>query len=686
MELDRDVQVSQLVAGSGKSAERGSDLTPRNAQFGGQGQVFEWLRERIARGEEQPHRYVVTGSWGLGKSIVIRWIARYLALEFLAAEDNTRSPLPIGIPMQQITLEPEHEKKFRGAEERAASPWGVLKEYWCNWAKDLVKGEMKKAGWPEEKLETIPTFHKEWLEERMKLSPTVLLMDGVDDFLFRNEKINLSQHLRLMLRQIEDAHPNNRFLHVVLGVRNAQPNLSDLATEPDRDVFGILPLSEEQAEHLYPGTADVLKKIPDTRMRDWILTPILLNRLGPKISKIPTEKIESRYDLVQAALQVDLDRARFSEPSRILFDALTIIAWPFFQRQKGNMSLQQIAEEAVRLRDAWTNHLRVVGLEDLDLIKGFSVVVNEQQCEALMKGSVFFPIAEKRYRFNHRLWEEFLVARYLSLCITTRNNQELGHRAFYKDIYELAGETLAETEISHLMVEEAVNQTNQFVVGNIGALLGYSAIRIRQESIKSLLSKIETFPDMARHVVLNSLSYRTLRRESRDSSHHVLRKEIISKLHEHADPDGRTKRNSLTASMAWCYLSAFAQKFGTERPAKSWPVLARDEKGLQDVLKMVCTPEQGKYTTDDKQESLQIGFLRMFPAALRDPMLVIGAVHYLFLITAAHRFGGSIGEIDTYLPRLIEDPDIAKIITGFDLVTEVRDIWIQCKQMIDELR
>ena len=197
----------QLI-GKANTHEPDNDLAPSptitSGDFGAQNDVFQLVIDRITTTSDRPTRIVVTGTGGVGKSTVMRILTWRLCCRYLAHPETT--PIPLFIPMQQVTATDFSDQTYT---------WENLWAWWLHWAHSLFPDD---------------DCSMEWLENKFKTNPVVIILDGLDDFLVNHSSISLSTIVNL-LRLAVHTYSANTKLSIVIAIRNDVHGLDRLADD-----------------------------------------------------------------------------------------------------------------------------------------------------------------------------------------------------------------------------------------------------------------------------------------------------------------------------------------------------------------------------------------------------------------------------------------------------------------------
>ncbi|MGR9106630.1 MAG: hypothetical protein ACU843_06820 [Gammaproteobacteria bacterium] len=644
---------------------------------GTQRSVADRILTEIRRGGVKPRKLLVTGAAGVGKTSVLRYIAWKLGVDYLAGPAPTK-PLPLLLPMQQITISEDKESTYT---------WDRLWRWWIDWGKSLA---------PEIE------WSQDWLEEQFHKSPMTVILDGVDDFLQIHKTLGFATIVKL-LRDTELRYTDNPNLTIVIGIRNTLQGIERLVDSP-RDIHEVLRLSEQQAKAVYPSCRTWIETIHDRELRDFILTPLILSNYEPDPSCEISAGPDSQSALLCQTVRTVLSRAGLvgGEIDRRdieidhLARAMIAIAWLFFYKSRGEIHIEILQREALEFYRRWKEYfdekarsdevfyLETIAAERDDILFGFSLAANAQVCGDLLQRSLFVPTAAGRVRFRHRHWQEFLLGQYLSLCIRMHNFDELGIAAFHSRIYRMAGDSFGDRVISEKCIQALLRSWskshNPYVTGNVIAFLTWNQTTIEPLAVRLLLSKLAEFEILSRLVLLGGLGYRVLLNRDSDVSLSDIRRALLPRMREFADPLTSPVDDPAASSLSWMYQKAFSELFHLDAPENEWPGLDFSDQETFKALPMVCAIEDGKPFLDERSKSLQFAFLVPIMEAFNDPRLAIRAVHYLYYLIVARKHGvhyvGLARELTTLLA---EDCKFQKIIESLDWLPQLRIFYRRCQ-------
>ncbi|HVE87232.1 MAG TPA: serine/threonine-protein kinase, partial [Myxococcales bacterium] len=681
-EIDHAAHIRTLIDGPAAPAAGESvpslDFAVAGSQKATHDQVLRLLFARALH----PRRVVVSGETGVGKSTVLRMLVRTLAVRSLE-ECRPDGLLALLLPLQQEKLTPEEVQAVATGPTstgRGRLLFHLLVERWCRRA-SIQAGR---------------TLDAELLLERFKRLPTVLALDGVDELFGNNRGIGPSE-FRDLLQFAAFEHAGNPDFSLVLGVRSSQPGVRTFASSTNH-VFEVLRLNPAQLAERFPATAPLLRLIPDPRARKLLLTPLVAAWLGPRADRLAQRSLRTSAQVVEQALQAIIEESHLSEAfadaglltdAQQWMDALMLVAWLVFSRFRADVSVEELRGEAVAVAGRWRAYADQSGSpEARRLLYGFDLVADEKTCDQLFARTVFLPAGPSRFRFIHREWQDFLTSRYLARCVATRNISELRHVGYGPHLHRTAGELLAADDVSidEPMVQQVLALSRQpdtaLIAGNFNALLTGSRSAVSGEAIDLLLAKVGAMSPLGRCIALNGLGYRGLRND--DPSARDIRARLAPVFHSYLTSGNAAE--ALLASIAWCYLQAYARRFGTRPPPGDWPRLGDTLADRRAVLEMMCSMTDNGPRLTVEHRSVQTAFLQVAQLAAEDPDRPISCVHYIYTLCVARLYGGHTIEVGRELPAVLDPatPE-ARALAGYALVPEASRLFEICQKLHDAI-
>ncbi len=679
---DTTALISTSVCGIGNDQDRPIPSIA-NSSFGTQAEIAEKVVTLVSQGSEQPKKIVVTGASGVGKTSVMRHICLRLGVQYLADPDT--QPIPLLIPMQQITASHSDDVNYS---------WDILWQWWIDWGTTLFPGR---------------SWDRDWLEKKFQSSPTTIILDGLDDFLHNHNTIGFSTIVKL-LRDAESRYVNNGKLSIIIGVRNTIHGINRLVNDP-ADIFEILRLSLAEAKQLYPSCNKWIGQVKDRELLEFILTPLILSNYRPDPSCQMGDGSITQSALLCQTVRTVLSRSGLvgiPNPSgreieiEHLGRAMMIIAWLFFQKGRGDISIDILQQEATQLHQRWkdffhsvetndeTFYLETIRAESDDILLGFQLATQPEICNALLQRTLFLPTGTNSVRFIHRHWQEFMLGQYLSLCIRLHHFDELGIAAFNSRIYRMAGDSFGDRVVSkgcvNAMFEHWNNSKNTYVSGNIIAFLAWTKTAIEPLAVQLLLSEHQQLEPLSRLVLFAGLGYRVLVNPNDDVSVNDIRQTLFPHIQQYANRITAPIDDPVVSSLSWMYQKSYAERFGLTQPDADWPEIGFKDSETMKALPMVCTIQDGELIVDDRARSLQIAFLVPVMEAFKDPNLAIRALHYLYYLIVARKHGVHIVGLSQDLSVLLaENCEFEKIIAAFHCTPELLTLYKRCQAYHAEL-
>jgi hypothetical protein len=600
--IERSTGVDRLfretaVTGTGRSAGDDQDRCFQH--------LLNIVRERHRKASR---RVVVTGRMGVGKSVVLRRLCGIELRHFLNAPVEDDHPNIIFLPIERFSL--GDAVRLDGNDV-----WAQLCVKWLELANErlhsgIVLGEEHRH------------VTNSWLRYRLRNEPTVLILDGVDEFLSQHRNITM-QDFRDALRVICDQSREGE-ITILLGARETLLGFESLAD--DNSIIRIAGLSIDTAGALLPGLAGRIQAL-DPADREAILTPLVLTALS-KAQHLPDQA--SATTIIFEAMESLINWTQVDKKIGGLAP-LALFGWAFYKRFRRELTLKEIEGGIKELVDRWKEYLNAsrantnANTQHLeDCVRKLRPILDQLNIQFVLDKSFFFPTVENTYSFSHVAWMDFLATLYLSLCIRHGHVTELGELAFRVDHHERAGELLSDFSVTDDLVASVIVETlkhkDRFIIGNFVGFLGISNVAMTAAAARKIVQHCETIDPLARFVALGRLGGRSLR--SSDPVAPDLRaalRNVLPRILERHDC------NSITASVCHCC----AKAIGLDLQANTRPLVALD------ALDWVRDPAKSTEEPSDNYRSLQLSYLHSQFNIRNHAERAIMTVHYLFLITAA---------------------------------------------------
>jgi serine/threonine protein kinase len=674
-ELDCASRIASLIGPI--EGDPTGDVSPTvpGANAATQAEVFDDLLIAARLQHHRPVAIVITGDAGVGKSTVLRMAARRLCSELIM---DGSAVIPILIPLYFASLTAGQ----RSALDRKASEnqrgrvfLDILLDWWCDW----FNGTSYTGA-----------VRRDWILACLRSEPVMLIFDGVDEFISNHPTLTISDFQR-MLAFLGAEHRKNGWLTSVLGVRSTQPGLPLLASNNLREV---LRLTTAQAMRQFPAASSWLIAGSPPPLHKLLSTPLILAQLHSRRPSA-TPLASTSGEVILLALTTIIEQSdlcgRLDETGQPIeaqrwIDALTAIAWCMFRRLRGETATETLRIEGAELHRSWQDHLERTEqqIQGEHLLSGFRLLGEARAFDALLQRTILYPTGRGEVRFIHREWQDFLAARYLAQVVMYRHVDEFRHVGNTARISQLAGELLGQTVIwideafVLALLRHAQNTGARLLTANFSALLTNSRIPMEGPAIDAFLSAVNSAPPVARFITLSGLGYRALRGD--DASAQDLRHRLVRVFRDQLSARGVDGELGVMHSLAWCYLKAFAQRFGGPAMPEPWAGLGDDaERG---ALAMMCSVRDEGPRFLVEHRSIQIALLEVQQVVPEDAHRPISGVHYLYCLVVARRHGGGIAELGRELPSLLaHGSPYATAVENYPFVPELRDILAVCRQL-----
>ncbi len=676
-ELDCAGKIQLLVESDANDGEEAA-ATVAVARTGAQAEIFRTLLEVAQQSHRQPPSLVVTGDAGVGKSTVLRHLTRHISSEYLETHRGG-AQLCMFMPLAIVSLEGDPPRSV-GARPRGGELFDRLLDWWCAWFGSLTYRD------------AVP---REWVIERMRSEPLLIVMDGVDEFLTNHPAYGPAD-VQQMLQHVRTTHAHNSELAIVLGVRSTQPSLLSFASEPAH-VYEILRLTDAQVDAFFPAARAWMAGISDAQVKRLLQTPLLLVQLDARMARPSLGEVTTRSQVLERVLLTIIERSGLplvqradlgpAKASQWLL-ALMLVAWRMFARLRGDIAIDRLTQEAREMISAWEQHLARGGhLEEaVELSSSFALLCDPQCSAALMRRTVLYSTDHGDVRFIHREWQDYLTAKYLAECLRYGYVDELGHFAFTLPMFLAAGEMLGDFRIEEDLVGEVERRTRErgegLIHANFCAVLGNSRTPMSEPAMEMLLGDLRRAPLLSRLVTLASFGARAMRNARNDPAAGDVRRVLVRGLLALVADDSV---DGLSRSLAWCNLKALRHVHGTEAPPGPWPGLGERQADENAPLDLLCDRSTTPWTVAPRHRSLQLAWVQIQSMILVAPHRPISAAHYLYTVVVCKRHRVHIPEVTQELPAVFaEGSPIALGYRNYTVVPEIWTLFQRCRDMYSE--
>lgn len=651
--------------------------------YGSQVEVAELVLKTIRSDSEHPRKLLLTGPAGVGKSIVLRSITWQAGKNYLA-EPASSTALPLFIPLQQMTVHPGDE----------GLNWDRLWKWWLHWSRDLYTGMQ---------------CTEEQLEYLFRNQAITICIDGLVDFVINYPNVGITNMIEMLQEACDKYRDNPRFT-IIICARSSFYGIQHMVKDP-KDIYEVLRLTKAQAKQLYPKSQSWIDSVEDPDLLDVILTPLILANYEPCAECTFQRGEATQASIMCQTIRTILLRSNLTELSLPdnkrattdhLIHALVLIAWLFFYRSRGEISVDVLTSEAYQTIKRWQDYFASVQQSDPvfyneqlqdtheQMLIGFSIVENADTCKLLLEHTLFVPTGANRFRFSHRSWQEYLLAQYLVVNVRTHHFEELGYTAYHSRIYKLAGEAFPDQAITEPCISQLLNTWekthNIYISGNVIAFLSWTHVALDVPALTRLLEVAPRLEMLPRLVLFAGFGYRVLSNDEYDYCVSEIRRALVPKLELYSNPQTALLDDPVLSSLAWCYQKAFAEKYVTEQPGNDWVELDFSDEMTYKALPMICTNKDNRWILDERSKSLQYALLVPIQESSADVKMAIRAVHYLYYLVVARKHGVHVMQLNVELPHLLAtDSRFETMVESFDSVPEVLTLYRRCQAFHENL-
>ncbi len=631
--------------------------SPRRFQeciAGSQYSIYVRLCDIVERERVGVQRIIVTGDGLVGKSTVLRRLARRLAAQYLASRTLDK-PLPIYFLMKQVELE-QIDWSGRGGSHLLDS----LLAHWVQWARDIT-GDASVT------LKAV--------EEHMQDPGCVIILDGVDEFLGRNTWITIEDFTE-MVRYVGQHYHENKRLTFIFALRSTQRRLHTLFGAGDESLE-VTPVTERQMRRI--PRLELMQRLidatPNTSVRELLKKPIATTWLAPSAESLLSRGgLHTRADVYLEIMRSIIDSRKLTEreypnvdgddereiaintfsEAEYWIDAVAIVGAEFFRGFATFLSVESTKERLIEQRDAWLHWCRAIsastnGLQ-AHIEKCFELISNRAAFVDLLELTVFFDYGREQFRVSHEEIEEFLAARFLYLCIRLSFFDQLRHRAFTQAMFKTASEMLGDAEFSPTNIQLAVQNWHDtkhpLIIANFCALLGNARPKLDGEALDLITNSLPTFPLIAQLVTFTSLGQWVL--SSSDPSDEYIRLRVARLCSDYLGVNAKEVTDPVLRSLAWNLQKAIFWKHKIGSNPKGDESLGKDNDDVCAALNLMGSQSP----LSDLHRSLQHSFSDVQRVVLHDPDRPVSTVHYLYYISCAAYQGYPIREVTSELGEI----------------------------------
>ncbi|HIL91700.1 MAG TPA: hypothetical protein EYG50_02965 [Cycloclasticus sp.] len=628
--LNRELGIFKLI---GQHADS-------NDSKGSQQAVFDKLYAQLNKNNGNfPHQLLLTGSGGSGKSTVMRELLSQLSFDYLM-DPGPQQVIPFSMPLQMMP----------GSEVNAELDWNRLWAWHENWVNELFPSS---------------TFRSQKIVPLFDTQAVCIMFDGLDEFLALHNDVS-SAHILNIFKQATKRYRHNPKFSILTVCRSSLPGVEHFADS--QNTYDVARLSMDDARMAFPICGTWLDYVEDKNLLDVVLTPLILSSLDD-MPGINGQALNATHIIGQSIDSIlrksSLEGSRLPDGTPIhrehLLIALMLVAWVFFRKALGEISLKQLNIEVQSIANEWSAFLQNNDLQDENeqLKASLSLLNSEYFITGLVQRTLFITTGKNKIRFSNRQWHDYLIALYFKQCLTLGHVDDFGDTAFNPVIYRMAGELMHDEVITERMAQRAISRWqetgNSSIVGDILAFISWTTVAIEPSAVRLFLSEAGNYKEITRIVLLAGFGYRGLENADGDRSSKDIRQALLPMLRVMADCNMCPIGDRVASSLAWCYLSAYTEKFNLEKITLPWPELRFNNDGQKIALSSVCKEVNGQYQLNKYNKSLQIAFLSAVKQAQNNPSLLIRSMHYLYFLVIAKKFGAHVIELNDGLDELLSN-------------------------------
>ncbi len=747
MQLDRNFALigdHELDRPAYSAWERGRGM--RGTITSLQASVFRTLHEETRQAHMETPLYLVTGDVGAGKTVALRTYARSLSMSFLNAPNDVET-LPVFIPLQMmkkvaapetgealatsllsefhrlankryLTTLPDHWLEHRWHRRRTVVIFDSVDEFFLNnpavsrecfreavnCIQDQVRGEghvslVAGIRWGEPVLDSlrddaIVALHVRWLSllEACRYFPKARW--AIEALLVDN--LCRQQIAKDMARSTVRARVNAVVDNML---DTPSSNMSHERT----------PLEIEIAKLV---TRDTLSK-PHEQVLSVVRTPLVLSELQADQREDEDDCLELRdirfpHEVLDYALTVNIKKSRLHrkklDGGELSVDnwksALSLIAMVFSAAYAPELTRDDVQKAVVARQKIWENHVWPSGADKdkNDISQALAIINDEGLLTVLLNKTVFFPLGEL-LRFKHREWQDFLLGRYFAFSFKNANLIEVVSSSFTTRAHLFGGNMLVEAkfaftrEYAASIAVQMKRKWGQFVLGNLGALIGKSPVPIKGNALELLLDEEveQAMPHGGKFVLLAGLGYRLLRgNEDTDPSYHDIGKHLVplfQRIVEQAwdDPSKLDGNERLHASVAYCYLKQLDRLPG--QSDQGWPELDLSDAHEQQIIDRLHSEwREDRFLSESElppvYKSCQTAFLTVQEEEYNHAHRHISLVHYLYTLCLSRKHGVAISFVRNRLTSVLrDDGELAKACLASQSDVPVWTIFNKCRNL-----
>jgi hypothetical protein len=619
---------------------------------------------------------VITGSAGVGKSVVLREVLRIAAVTALSQQVLS---LVIAINLGVLQFTGEDVRSLTGDEPLIVL--NTLLRAWRDWAFGIADNNLRHVltGFTPRNALASPNpraylLEPDHLRRLLSAGRVLITLDGIDEFALQYRlRPDAIFTFVSKLRGVIELNPH---ASLIVGARDTFDGLIPLVGDAEQ-VYRVALPSADDAERIFPGVKSLLASFqadprvqddaerPEDSIANLVLTPLFLQHLAiasphAELNLATDEKTElyhtTRAEFIMRCLRSLLQTRRpvthLSEDRRTslnqIVNILSAIAFSFFDAdyQEGAASFRTIAtvstitEHLQLLATRWRAHDNSEASDWQMFVDAVTYFADQEHLRLLFQNSVFLPVGSSQVRFAHDVWQRFLVASYVSHALEHSNLTELSRVILLPDVVYMAGSLFfkrrvweadeAGQERLYLLIDLLLSRTGSLgviaTVNCLAVLCGNERGDIPSWLITAVMSRASAFHPVPQILVINALSHLGIQTNANAARAARIREAVIPFLRELMQD---VQRPWLIRSLVAHYLFAFGDLEAGALP--------RVQQGaLQDTIADVVRTE-GQFLENNEWRSLLgavAGLVKTIDLRHDPASRVIASVHYLFLVAA----------------------------------------------------
>lgn len=640
--------------------------------LGTQHDVFNDLQRRTQASTNGFTAHLVTGAAGVGKSFVLRRLASTSCARFLRTAEMSACPLTAPIFLFKV---PDAELDQL---DEGAPLWPMVSRWWCDWVTKRLAKRAARLGhsWT-------PNITWVWLEQMLRQSSTLVILDGLDDFLARNPRVHL-RHVRDLLSTLRKECEAAQ-LTVVLGARSSvsaatlvSPDcVLEIARLGDRDLDWFADQYSTSARADANAVRALLRGSNTTDTRRALVTPLLLKKVLPRAAQLTAADMTTLAAVMEQVLRVNIEHSWADSAEELAtrptvaecMDALSLIGHVYFDGHMVDASPSELVARCVDLVRGWELHSAATqgGPQSHTALRGYRWACDERFVHDILRRSVFFEVSD-RFRV-HREWEEFLAARYLAQATACQYVDAFFSRGCVTRMYFIVGDLIRKgmavqltphfvSRVFTLAFEAQTGDEPKRTLsinlpGHLYAIVGHSQIPLGGDACAALLAPLAEAPALLSIVALETLGFRCWRRDAADAWWPVLAHKLVEYVRA-LDP---TTCDPYLYLVAWHQgrRCAFQLKQPFDVPCPQWKI-EHDSPLLKAALEVVSHQDQRNMRVAGPIEAeFQRIIMELQSDVLDWPGEIVSGVTLLVTVVAASHYQCATADAQMGLRQLFGD-------------------------------